>query len=325
MSHIILLILKILGFLILVLAGLMLVAVITVLFAPAGYRFDLTAEEFGKSILGKLRFYWIKPFISGEICYDNGNLTWNIRAAWKKFGNAEIQGNDKDKKNIRNETDSSKRKDPEREKDQEKEKNFSKPDDTKGGEGSDTKVLPESNTIDTKSIREIQTDEKNTGFEREADEVKKIPKNRKSSSKSFGEKIKYTFRKLCDNIKTLIKKKEVLEQFLKNEIHKNAFSKLIKETKQFAIKLRPRKAAIKAKFGFEDPSVTGYILALISIIYPFLEGQTEIIPDFEHKVFEMDLHIEGKIRLLYLFLFAFHMLMDKNVRITVTHLKKLKL
>lgn len=124
MLHIILLILKILGFLILVLAGLMLVAVITVLFAPAGYRFDLTAEEFGKSILGKLRFYWIKPFISGEICYDNGNLTWNIRAAWKKFGNAEIQGNDKDKKNIRNETDSSKRKDPEREKDQEKEKNF---------------------------------------------------------------------------------------------------------------------------------------------------------------------------------------------------------
>ena len=103
MLHIILLILKILGFLILVLAGLMLVAVITVLFAPAGYRFDLTAEEFGKSILGKLRFYWIKPFISGEICYDNGNLTWNIRAAWKKFGNAEIQGNDKDKKNIRNE------------------------------------------------------------------------------------------------------------------------------------------------------------------------------------------------------------------------------
>ena len=72
----------------------------------------------------------------------------------------------KTKKNIRNETDSSKRKDPEREKDQEKEKNFSKPDDTKGGEGSDTKVLPESNTIDTKSIREIQTDEKNTGFER---------------------------------------------------------------------------------------------------------------------------------------------------------------
>ena len=57
MLHIILLILKILGFLILVLAGLMLVAVITVLFAPAGYRFDLTAEEFGKSILGKLRFY----------------------------------------------------------------------------------------------------------------------------------------------------------------------------------------------------------------------------------------------------------------------------
>lgn len=48
MLHIILLILKILGFLILVLAGLMLVAVITVLFAPAGYRFDLTQKNSGK-------------------------------------------------------------------------------------------------------------------------------------------------------------------------------------------------------------------------------------------------------------------------------------
>ena len=86
MLHIILLILKILGFLILVLAGLMLVAVITVLFAPAGYRFDLTAVRIRENVfLGKLRFYWIKPFISGEICYDNGNLTWNIRAAWKSL------------------------------------------------------------------------------------------------------------------------------------------------------------------------------------------------------------------------------------------------
>ena len=81
------------------------------------------------------------------------------------------------------------------------------------------------------------------------------------------------------------------------------FQNLLKKQNNSQKITSPKKAAIKAKFGFEDPSVTGYILALISIIYPFLEGQTEIIPDFEHKVFEMDLHIEGKIRLLYLFYF----------------------
>ena len=124
MLHIILLILKILGFLILVLAGLMLVAVITVLFAPAGYRFDLAAEEFGKSILGKLRFYWIKPFISGEICYDNRNLTLNIRAAWKKFWKCQIQGNDKDK-NRSKKLIVQKEKIGKREKDQEGKKFFS--------------------------------------------------------------------------------------------------------------------------------------------------------------------------------------------------------
>ena len=128
-----------------------------------------------------------------------------------------------------------------------------------------------------------------------------------------------------DKINEITEKKDKMSDFLTDETHKNAFLKLKNEAFHLLKKLKPKKIQGEITFGFEDPSVTGYILALISIIYPFLEGQTEIIPDFEHKVFEMDLHIEGKIRLLYLFLFAFHMLMDNNVRITVTHLKKLKL
>lgn len=331
MLHIILLILKILGFLILALVGLVLFAVITVLFAPAGYQFDLTTEELGKGVWGKLRFYWIKPFISGEVCYDKGDLTWNIRAAWKKFGNTEQKESNKNEKAFENETalpkriDSKKDTDQDQKKNQQQEKNFSKTDDLTSGKESAAGELSELNMSDTKSACETKTSETETNFERKADEKKEIPKNKKRSLETMWKKIGYTFRKLCDNIKALIKKKEVLERFLKNEIHKNAFSKLIKEAKQFMTRLRPRKADIKAKFGFEDPSVTGYVLALISIVYPFLGDHANIAPDFEHKVLEMDLHVEGKIRLLSLFLFAFHMLMDKNVRITVTHFKKLKL
>lgn len=67
-----------------------------------------------------------------------GNLTWNIRAAWKSLEMPKYKETIKTK-NIRNETDSSKRKDPEREKDQEKEKIFQSQMIQKGGEGSDTK------------------------------------------------------------------------------------------------------------------------------------------------------------------------------------------
>ena len=143
--------------------------------------------------------------------------------------------------------------------------------------------------------------------------------------KEFWEKIKYTFQKICDNIRSLVKKKERLTAFIQNEVHKSAFFKVIRELRRFLKTLRPRKADVCAEFGFTDPAVTGYVLALISMIYPFIGEYAEIRPDFERKILRGRVYVKGRIRALHAVSFALRLLLDKNVRTTYRHIRKFKL
>ena len=143
--------------------------------------------------------------------------------------------------------------------------------------------------------------------------------------KKIPEKIKYTFRKICDKIRTLRKKKDRIAAFLRNSTHQNAFSRLIKELKRLLHFLKPSGGSVDLEFGFSDPSYTGYTLAGISMIYPMIGEYTQIKPDFEHKVLKGNVFIKGKIRILYGLIFALNMFRDKNVRVTYRHIRKFRL
>ena len=142
--------------------------------------------------------------------------------------------------------------------------------------------------------------------------------------KSAFQRIKYTFQRLCDKIKALENKKERISRFLGNDIHQKAFSRLIRETKGLLKRLRPKRASIDITFGFEDPAHTGYTLAGISLIYPVIGEYTYLTPDFEHKVLKGNVFIKEKFRLIYAVIFAWNMLLDRNVRTTYRHLRKFK-
>ena len=143
--------------------------------------------------------------------------------------------------------------------------------------------------------------------------------------KKIPEKIKYTFRRICDKIRTLKKQKDRIAAFLRNSMHQNAFSRLIKEVKRLLHFLKPSDASVDLEFGFSDPSYTGYALAGISMIYPMIGEYTQIKPDFEHKVLKGNVFIKGKIRILYGLIFALNMFRDKNVRVTYRHIRKFRL
>ena len=136
---------------------------------------------------------------------------------------------------------------------------------------------------------------------------------------------KYTFQKFCDNIRTLEKKKDKLLSFIENETHHNAFLRAIKEIRRFLQSLKPRKADIWFEFGFEDPALTGYALALLSMIYPSIGEFTRLQPDFEHKVLRGKADIKGRIRAIHALVLAWNMLLDKNVRATYRHIRNFKL
>ena len=108
------------------------------------------------------------------------------------------------------------------------------------------------------------------------------------------EKIKYTFRRICDKISTLKKKKERIAAFLRSSTHQNAFSRLIKELKRLFHFLKPSDASVDLEFGFSDPAYTGYTLAGISMIYPMIGEYAQIKPDFEHKVLKGKCLYQGK-------------------------------
>lgn len=301
MLHIILLILKILGLLILGIMGLILLAIAIILLAPAGYRLEASGKDTMESLRARLTFHWLFRLISGEMFYENGRFTWRMRAGWKKFGSGMEKEDDTDE--IESVPESSGK--PEKQR-------MSEP------QPAHTKEQPE-------KVQKIPAEEKQEKVQGAYARKTKQKQSLYERLKGFWEKIKYTFQKICDNIRSLGKKKERLTAFVRNEVHKSAFFKTVRELRRFLKTLRPRKAEVYAEFGFADPAVTGYVLALISMIYPFIGEHTEVLPDFEHRIFRGRIFVKGRIRALHIVSFVLRLLMDKNVRTTYRHIKKFKL
>lgn len=325
MLHIILLILKILGFLLLGILGLVILLAAVFLISPVVYRADVSVDNSLESLKGKFRFHWLFRLISGSFSYEDGTFEWSLRAAWKRFGSG---GTADGSMSGPVGTGAAERKT------KIKERRPAGKDKTAG-----EKQIPaekEDRTAAQKQISAAGSDKTVSKKWEPAAAEKKSGSTDSETKKSFAgrigdkfskiqEKIKYTIRKICAKIKALVNTKEKIEAFLKNETHQNAFRRVIKEIRRLLRFLRPKKADIKVEFGFNDPAHTGYLLAGISLIYPMIGEFTELQPDFEHRVLRGQGSVNGKIRFLYALVFALCIIADKNVRTTFRHIRKFKL
>ena len=328
MLHIILLILKILGLLILGILGLIILLTAIVLLAPAVYCLEASGKDTPESLRGRLKFHWLFRLISGEMRYEDGGLTWRMRAGWKKFGS----GMEEDEDVISDKTDrdetgpvpehSEKTEEPQKSETEKSGLQESQPQPVQKKDPPE-KARKELEQDQAEQTEKTQSDPLESG--REKARKRKQKQSLYERLKKFWEKIKYTFHKICDNIRALGKKKDRLSAFVRNEVHKSAFFKVMRELQRFLQTLRPRKAEIYAEFGFTDPALTGYVLALISMIYPFVGECTEIRPDFEHRILRGRIYVKGRIRAVHIVVFALRLLTDKNVRTTYRHIRKFKL
>ncbi len=332
MLHIIFLILKIIVFLVLGIIALVLLLTAAILLSPLVYRLDLSAEDGIESINGRVRFYWLMHLIAGEVVYRNGTLVWHFRAAWKKFS-SEAENDSVPPGNA--ETDDAVIKDTTIH-----DENTAVHESVLPDLQEEIPIQPEPHTEEDSAVPDKPRDEipdnkahyksppkpqKNMRQERKkAGQVNKAP-NLYERFVKFLDKIKYTFRKICDKIRALGKKKDRISVFLKNETHQNAFSRTVRELKRLLTFLKPSKASVDLEFGFSNPALTGYTLAGISMIYPVIGEFAQINPDFEHKVFKCNCFVKGNIRLIYGLIIALNMLLDKNVRITYRHIRKFRL
>lgn len=330
MIHILLFILKIIGLILLGLVGLILILLLLVLLSPFRCTLEAKIENGLGSADGKLRFHWLFHLISGEAAWLDGELTWRFRAAWKKFSSEDepetgahrSAGRPQEKTATDKKTKSGIPDNSASAKTSRADENESKPEIK--GTPEDSKVPGNGKgAVDNTagSLHKYQSESTTRGENpRTGSAIELIIKKIKNTFN----RIKYTFHRLCDKIKSLNNKKERISRFLSNDVHQRAFTRLIRETKKLLKRLAPNRASVNITFGFEDPSYTGYTLAGISLIYPVIGNYTSLTPDFDNKVLKGDVFVKEKIRLIYAVIFIWNMLIDRNVRMTYRHLRKFK-
>ena len=318
MLHILLLILKIIGILLLVLLLLILLLFLTVSLSPLCYRAEGSCRGNPDTLFAKVRFHWLFHLLSGEAVYDGGEVSWRLRIAWKHMGGEEEEDAEQDAQYLE------KAPDPE----QQETRNEAERENVPDREAPKPESTPkeERKTAPAKTVQHRE-DSRKEARGSEARTKKKAPE-KESMSKRFEKylgRIKYTFRKFCDKMKVLTRKKDRLKAFIESEVHRNAFFRVLKELKRFLGFLRPKKMDINVEFGCRNPEYTGYILAGISMIYPMIGEFTQLQPNFEQRILKGNAYIEGKFRIIYVLITAWNLIWDKNVRITYRHIRKFKL
>ena len=98
-----------------------------------------------------------------------------------------------------------------------------------------------------------------------------------------------TVHGICDKISEI-------RTFLESEVFLNAKILLLGEVKKLGLHILPKKVQGEIEFGFDDPSLTGRVLAVAGICYPLYGNNIKITPYFDRKILEGELKAKGRIR-----------------------------
>ena len=282
MVHILLLILKAIGILILVLLGLVLAVVCLVLFVPVCYE---AGGSWKDKPAGKGEISWLFGAVSLSAGYDGDES--GLTAGVKLFGQ-KLWEMDKEKEA------------PETHRPLDEE--------TLRGTDAERKEPEEKKTTlweENQQPRPEPEDKRHTEHKKK-DVFGRI--------KVFLEKLKFSFQSFCDKLKNIQNIAEEKKAWLEDEENQASLKLLWKQTGRFLRHVCPRGGKGSVTFGFEEPYLTGQVLSAAALIYPFFEGNLEICPVFDETVFEAEGSFKGRIRAGYLLWLGLGILRDGHTR-----------
>lgn len=319
MLHILFLILKIIGIILAVILGLILLVICIVLFVPICYRADLHGSGNARELTAHAKVSWLFGLIKAVFVLENGKADLSVRIAWKKLGDSEPVGD--------------KAKDRAEEKPKPEKKAVMQENQTiqKEEKQDDTTNRITDKSVEDESEKTEKTEKPAKTHPESTEKKQRKKKDRKEDSDSASkieqitEKIKCTYHKFCDKINEITEKKDKISDFFTDETHKKAFLKLKNEAFHLLKKLKPKKIQGEITFGFEDPSLTGRLLAWISMIYPWIGEHTDITPDFEHRTLSGDLSIRGRLYVITPVVTAIRLILSKAVRRSFKDIRNFKL
>lgn len=320
MIHILLLILKMIGVIIAVILGILVLLVCVVIFTPVRYQLDASCDGALDSLKVTGKVTWLLHLFRVDLIYEGRKLTWKIRAAWKR-----IKSEPEDDSALKEEV-----KDCEKELEEELEKELEELAES-GVEEREKESETSEKGKKASEKKSSQTTEK--VLENSSERRKSIPEktteksglSEKTEKKHKADTIKCTIQKICDKIKLLSEKKEKIMEAVSDEVHKKAFIKTKNEVFKLLRRWKPKKLKADIHYGFEDPCLTGQVLAGLSVIYPFVGEHLEVEPDFENKVLEGSLQVKGNIRMFPIVCLLWNLVWCREVRKTYFDIKNFEL
>lgn len=313
MIHAVFMILKVLGFILLCLLGLLLVVLLSILFVPVRYQISGKKPEEGwEKAQGNLCVSWLLHLVHFRVGYQEKVLDWEcfllgipLKAMIGKWKSWKKKRNEKKKK---------KRIEKRKKMQGKASQNCIKKQTEQKIESKNEPKNKSKKESEKESEKTLQIEQKGSGT-KERNEKKKgirwirLIRGIPGKIKKKREKIRLTFRSICDKIKRW-------RTLWNEECTQEALRFLTERGKKILRHILPRKVRGSVVFGFEDPSVTGQVLGAAAIFYPIYGKNIQICPSFEEKVLTGEGKMRGRLILGYLLWQAWKIYRNLDVRTT---------
>lgn len=315
MLHIMLLILKIIGIILICILGMVLFAVLCALFVPLRYQIEVMREEGeGKPpVVVRVKVTWLLHLINVLLRYPA-----NVYVRVRIFLFTLFQIPEKQHKPSRR-----------------KKAGGSGPEETEAPEdvGAKRSEQPEEKT-------EVQDTEENappaekaggSGAERTVQREEKEDTRHKilckirhltAKIKAFFQKIQYTICGFCDKIESTSDTIKYYCDILRSDAFARSFA-LCKEQLGIILRaVRPDQFEADMIVGTNDPASTGEILAVFGMLYPYVGEHVRVVGDFERAHIEGRMFLKGKVRAFTFLCIAVRVYRNKDIRTLIKLFKK---
>lgn len=323
MIHILFMILKALGILLLVLLFLVLLIVCTVLFLPFCYRAQVLKEEEGFAcVKASGRVSWLFGAVALTASYEEQKPeaqillfgasleTWKRRLKKIRRGEASVPRTEE------NETEN---------------------------------ALEAEKTAEQKAPDQKEKQQKVTAQKEQPEQEQEPDAPKKSILERFFGRIEYLPEKLLNLASRLLqtafrllelpfrllekleqkiqagrrlkRKWESVKKFFRSKMFREALLHAKKEVLYFLKKAAPKKVTGTVWFGFNDPALTGETLGILGMIYGKLPKDLSIQPDFEQEILQGDVRMKGSFQAVTAAGIALRLFRDQNLRKTIRHFK----
>lgn len=338
MLGILLSILKILGIILLVVLVLVILVLLVLLFVPVRYRFSGKFNTEEKRIEGKVTWLFRLVHISMSVDENGQKLVPKIMGIDLKKRKEGKEKKERPKKREKKKRRGRREKKRTENKKKEKRKKNAAKEKAPEKEAEKEKLLKSEEKETEKKVEEKRAEEyADSPKVDDIDCQKKINDTKQPLKKSIFQKIyekiisvlsviskmAKAWKKLLENMQELQSKKDKIFDFFCDKEALEAKDKTFKLAKKAIRHIRPQKLKASVKFGLENPADTAQLYALLCLLYGVYGKNLILEPDFEHKIFEGEFQLKGRIRLLNLIYYVIYLYRIKKLREFIELLKNL--